>query len=72
MPEAGGDAALYADPKNPDEIAARLKSIIDDPVLRSQLVEKGKVQCQKFTPHKAVSGLYDLYMSLLPDEDPEQ
>lgn len=72
MPEAGGDAALYADPKNPDEIAARLKSIIDDPVLRSQLVEKGKVQCQKFTPHLAVSGLYDLYMSLLPDEDPEQ
>lgn len=72
MPEAGGDAALYADPKNPDEIAARLKSIIDDPGLRSQLVEKGKVQCQKFTPHIAVSGLYDLYMSLLPDEDPEQ
>ena len=72
MPEAGGDAALYADPKNPDEIAARLKSIIDDPALRAELVEKGKVQCQKFTPHKAVSGLYDLYMSLLPDEDPEQ
>ena len=72
MPEAGGDAALYADPKNPDEIAARLKSIIDDPALRAELVEKGKVQCQKFTPHLAVSGLYDLYMSLLPDENPEQ
>ena len=72
MPEAGGAAALYADPKNPDEIAARLKSIIDDPALRAELVEKGKVQSQKFTPHLAVSGLYDLYMSLLPDEDPEQ
>lgn len=71
MPEAGGDAALYADPKNPDEIAARLKSIIDNPALRTELVEKGKVQSQKFTPHKAVSGLYDLYTSLLPDEDTE-
>ena len=71
MPEAGGDAALYADPKNPSEIAQRLKSILDDPALRQQLVEKGRVQREKFSQHKIISDFYSLYCSLSPSENEE-
>jgi glycosyltransferase involved in cell wall biosynthesis len=71
MPEAGGDAVLYADPKNPSEIAAQLKRIIEDPALRQQLVEKGKVQCQNFSQHKIIGDLYQLYTSLVPETDSE-
>lgn len=71
MPEAGGDAVLYADPKNPSEIAAQLKRIIEDPTLRQQLVEKGKVQCQNFSQHKIIGDLYQLYTSLVPETDSE-
>ena len=67
MPEAGGDAALYADPHNPSEVAKQLKSIIDDSALREQLVAKGHVQSEKFSQHKIIGDLYDLYCTLLPD-----
>jgi glycosyltransferase involved in cell wall biosynthesis len=67
MPEAGGDAALYADPQNPSEVAKQLKSIIDDSALREQLVAKGHVQSEKFSQHKIIGDLYDLYCTLLPD-----
>lgn len=68
MPEAGGEAALYADPRNPSEIAKQLKAIIDDTDLRERLVAKGHEQSMKFSQHKIISDLYDLYHSLLSDE----
>ena len=68
MPEAGGDAALYADPKNPSEIARQLKSILDSPEFRQQLVEKGRVQREKFTQHNIIGELYSLYRELIPEE----
>ena len=71
MPEAGGDAALYADPEKPAEIVQRLKSIIDDPALRQQLVEKGREQREKFTQHRIISDLYAVYCGLVPQETEE-
>jgi glycosyltransferase involved in cell wall biosynthesis len=49
MTEIGGDAALYADPNNPTEIADQLKTIFKDESLRSQLIEKGKIQAAKYS-----------------------
>ena len=71
MPEAGGDAALYADPKNPKEIADRLRELLENPALRQQLVEKGRAQREKFSQHKVVSDLYNLYTTLVPPETEE-
>ena len=71
MPEAGGDAALYADPTNPSEIAKQLKLIIDSEAqggtLRQELIEKGRVQREKFSQHKIIADFYDLYCSLVPE-----
>lgn len=71
MPEAGGEAALYADPKNPSEIARQLKSIIDNPALRQQLVQKGREQREKFTQNRIISELYAMYRELVPLEPEE-
>ena len=48
MPEVGGDAVLYIDPASPDDIAhaiCKLKS----PGLRAELIEKGRLQREKFS-----------------------
>lgn len=49
MPEAGGDAALYADPQKPEEIALQMKRMLFEPGLRTGLIEKGRVQRKKFS-----------------------
>ena len=53
MPEAGGDAALYVDPKNVSDIAEKIVSLIDSEKLRKELIEKGKKQIKKFSWEKA-------------------
>lgn len=69
MPEVGGDAVLYASPDNPDEVARQLGRIVDDPQLRSCLVEKGRLQREKFTQAKVIASLYNLYTTLVPQSD---
>lgn len=41
MPEVGGDGAIYVDPAKPDDIAFKLKKLLEDANLRNSLVEKG-------------------------------
>jgi glycosyltransferase involved in cell wall biosynthesis len=41
LPEVAGDAALYFDPDSPSELAVLMKTILDTPELRQDLVEKG-------------------------------
>ncbi|MBQ7280983.1 MAG: glycosyltransferase family 4 protein [Bacteroidales bacterium] len=65
MPEAGGDAVLYADPMNIDEISAQMTRLASDEDLRQQLLEKSKVQLEKFRPQVITKGYYDVYSSLM-------
>jgi|WetSurMetagenome_2_1015567.scaffolds.fasta_scaffold00244_11 glycosyltransferase involved in cell wall biosynthesis len=52
LPEAGGDAALYVDPKNADDIKNKLEIIINDKELRKLLIQKGYEQTKKFSWEK--------------------
>lgn len=49
MPEVGGEAALYADPNNPDAIAKQMLSLYKDETLRNTLIAKGKEQASRFS-----------------------
>lgn len=49
LPEVGGDAVLYVDPLCVEDIANKIRMIIEDDSLRTQLVGKGKKQAAKFT-----------------------
>jgi len=48
LPEIAGDAALYADPRKPDEFAHALHKAFADASLRTSLVEKGRMNLQRF------------------------
>ena len=48
MPEVGGDAVRYIDPTDVDDIAHAIREI-SNPELRSTLIEKGRIQRQKFS-----------------------
>jgi glycosyltransferase involved in cell wall biosynthesis len=58
MPEIAGDAALYADPSKPDEIAKHMQHVYRDEILRTSLIEKGKIQAAKFNWNKAAGELW--------------
>lgn len=49
MPEVAGDAALFIDPHNPETIAIAMSTIANDKDTTTQLVEKGKIQREKFS-----------------------
>lgn len=48
MPEVGGDACLYADPKNVEDMAQKMLQIWHDDALRRTLSEKGLRNAQLF------------------------
>lgn len=60
LPEAGGDAALYVDPENVDDIAEKIMQLVTDKKLRHELIEKGKKQIQKFSWEKAAKETLDV------------
>jgi glycosyltransferase involved in cell wall biosynthesis len=67
LPEAGGNAALYINPENPEEIGSTIKTLIADEALRKSLVEKGKINAQRFTGENFARQLKQLYNSVLND-----
>ncbi|MDZ4227652.1 MAG: glycosyltransferase, partial [Candidatus Levybacteria bacterium] len=52
LPEAGGDAALYVDPLDVNDIAKKLELMINDNDLRQKLIKKGYEQIKKFSWEK--------------------
>lgn len=58
MPEVGGDAALYVDPFSEESIANGLAQMDKDAALRETLVEKARVQREKFSWDKTAAALW--------------
>ena len=67
MPEAGGDAALYAAPDDYRALAVHLSRLLSDPAFRNSQIEKGRTQRLKFAPEKVSQDMLALYRSLLHD-----
>lgn len=49
IPEVAADAALYFDPRRPEEIAAAVKQLTRDRDLRSRLIERGRKRAAEFS-----------------------
>ncbi|MBO7101881.1 MAG: glycosyltransferase family 4 protein [Bacteroidales bacterium] len=58
MPEVGGDAVLYVDPADPEDIAHAI-SRLSDSQLREELIAKGRTQRQKFSWDRTANLLWD-------------
>jgi len=55
LPEVAGDAALFAEARNPEEFAAALRRAFADEDLRCLLIEKGFANCCRFSWETAAS-----------------
>lgn len=65
MPEAGGDAALYAEPMDATGVAAHLLRLLNDESFRRERIEKGRIQRMKFAPDKVTADMMAVYRGLL-------
>ncbi len=62
LPEIAGDAALYVNPYDVDDIARAIKTITADEGLRKELSRRGRVQAQQFSVaryRERVAALYE-------------
>lgn len=64
LPEAGGDAALYVDPLNVEDIAEKIKRVVDSPKLREEMVKKGYTHIKQFSWEKAAKETLEVLTSL--------
>jgi glycosyltransferase involved in cell wall biosynthesis len=49
IPEVCGDAALYFDPYDPQDMADKIKKVLKDDILRKELITKGYQRVKKYT-----------------------
>lgn len=49
LPEAGGDAALYVNPKDASDIAEKMEKLLNHEAARKELIAKGREQVKKFS-----------------------
>ncbi len=65
LPEVGGDAALYFNPENVEEIAQTLLKIVNDHALAVKLSQKGIDQSKKFTWRQTAYQTLQVYKEVL-------
>lgn len=66
IPEVGGNAALYTNPHNPEDIAAAMQKIFLNEKLRLSLIEKGIEQSCKFSWDNTANKLWNSIAQVLP------
>lgn len=68
IPEVcGKENALYFDPHNIDDMAARMKQLTTDPALRQRLVDKGRERVKFFSWDKMTDEVLEVYNSTTND-----
>jgi len=55
--ETGGDAALYIDPKNADDLADKLQQVLTNKELTKEMTNRGLMHAEKFTDEKIAQRL---------------
>ena len=63
LPEICGDAALYVDARDPEDLAATLRRLADDPALRADLGRRGRERASLFSWDRAASRMDALLAS---------
>lgn len=72
MPEVGGDAAYYVNPYSVEEIAQGMQELSENEELRNLLVEKGRIQRQKFSWDLTAEKLWNCVEKVIEKLDREQ
>ena len=62
--ETGGDAALYCDPYNAEEMGNCILQVLKNSNTRQSMIEKGFIQGKKFDEIKVAANLMNVYLDL--------
>jgi glycosyltransferase involved in cell wall biosynthesis len=65
LPEVCGDAAIYVDPYNSDDIRQAIEKLIDNPQMQLQLTEAGKKRVELFSMENYAKKLYEAYTKII-------
>lgn len=65
LPEIGGDAAFWIDPKDAEGLANAIQRVVNDQELRKNLIHKGREQAEKFSWEKTARETLDVYQKVL-------
>ncbi|MBP9120702.1 MAG: glycosyltransferase family 4 protein [Ignavibacterium sp.] len=69
LPEVGGEAAIYFDPNNIDDMREKIKLVIINKDLRNEIILKAKSQRQKFSFEKTAIKTLEVYKRLLTNRE---
>ena len=61
--EVGGDACMYFDPENRDDMAEKISALLDDEKLRQDLIKKGLKRYKEFSWQKLAKQTLEVYNS---------
>lgn len=64
LPETGGDAALYINPVDENEMAEAMKAVANDQALKNSMIEKGILHAANFTQQKCAETVMNVYREL--------
>ena len=64
MPEILGDAALYFDPEKTDEMIDSIEKILNNPELKKNMIEKGKIRTEKYSWHSCAQKTLNIYSEI--------
>jgi glycosyltransferase involved in cell wall biosynthesis len=61
LPEVAGDAAVLINPEDAAELSRAIEAVLNDPMTRAQMREKGFARARRFTWQAAAAQLHALY-----------
>jgi glycosyltransferase involved in cell wall biosynthesis len=64
LPEEVGDAAILIDPTSAEDIAAAIQRVLEDPVLRDDLIRRGHARAAAFSWTRSVARTREVYAEL--------
>ncbi len=65
LPEVGGDAALYADPHNVQDIAEKVRRVAEDSGLRERIIGQGLARAREFSWERTAQATLKVYEEVL-------
>ena len=65
LPEVAGEAALYFDPVDVNDMADAIFRVLHDPALQQELIRRGREQSKQFTWERAAKSTIEVYREAL-------
>lgn len=65
LPEVAGDAALYVDPRDPDQMAAKVSDLVENEVLRREMIRRGLARAREFPWRRTAEATLAIYNEVL-------